>query len=205
MLQAVVDADTMIVHAAINQCTESAPSNVVIVGEDADLFVLLVAHMPISSDILLLKPGSSERAKKIYSSTQLQFALGTICRQILFAHVASGCDSTKVNKLLENDRSLCDTISIFNYQHTLPDEIASAGERFILLLYGAPKDTSTLNQLSILITKKQQNKASVITSIFNNFHQHQMLQDNIHSASSIKFSCRVEQSYRRRSGAGKSK
>lgn len=54
--QAEDDADTLIVNEAIS-LPRGTKKQVVIVGEDIDLLVLMIALTPASSDVLLLKPG----------------------------------------------------------------------------------------------------------------------------------------------------
>jgi hypothetical protein len=160
VLKAAADADTLIVNSAIAIANDTlSAGNVVVVGEDTDLLVLLIALAPPQRDILLLKPGTAKVNTKIYSSSNLQQELGDMCPHLLFAHGMSGCDTTsapyskgkkKVFGLLENDLKLRHTVAIFNDCQSSPEEIASAGETFLLSLYGTGKGVNSLNTLDEL-------------------------------------------------------
>lgn len=150
------DADGLIVNKAIALSNTQESASVVIVGEDTDLLVLLVSLAPRWKNILLLKPGSVRRSPKIYSSYNLQQALGDLTSSLLFTHAMSGCDTTsapygkgkkKAFALMDNDRELREEVAVFNYPDSSPDAIAVAGEKFLLALYGAAKGTGSLNEL----------------------------------------------------------
>lgn len=88
--QAQDDADTLIVTTAIEL---SLTAQVVIVGEDIDLLVLLTALAPQERNIYFMKSGTGKIERKIYSSHLLQSQKG-FQNMILFAHAFSGCDTT---------------------------------------------------------------------------------------------------------------
>lgn len=64
-----------------------------IVGEDIDLLVLLIALAPQERNIYFLKPGKGKAERKIYCSRTLQ-SHGGLRDRILFGHAFSGCDTT---------------------------------------------------------------------------------------------------------------
>jgi len=153
--QAKADADVLIVTTAIDLSKEHSDFRVVIVGEDTDLLVLIVALVPNTQDILLLKPFSGKQVARVYSSSALQVALGPLTDNILFAHAVSGCDTTsapfgkgkrRTIQLLENSQTLRDTVSVFNNRFAQPDDIAKAGEKFLLALYAAGSQVETLDK-----------------------------------------------------------
>ncbi|KAF2902120.1 hypothetical protein ILUMI_04069 [Ignelater luminosus] len=89
--------------------------SVIIVGEDVDVMVLMVALTPKDKNIYLLKPGKGKNNNVIYSSATEQKRYSSIKNHLLFLHAASGCDTTssfmnKGNKtffkLLKNNPSV---------------------------------------------------------------------------------------------------
>ena len=154
--QARADADVLIVSTAIDLTNVDEHPQVVIVGEDTDLVVLLVALVPDTCDILLLKPCSGKDVDRVYSSRNLQVALGPLREHIAFAHAISGCDTTsapfgrgkrKAIQLLEKNPKLREQMSVFNDRFAEPEAIAKAGEIFLLALYGADRNVETLDKL----------------------------------------------------------
>ena len=154
--QAKADADVLIVSTAIDLTNVDEHPQVVIVGEDTDLVVLLVALVPDMCDILLLKPCSGKDVDRVYSSRNLQVALGPLREHIAFAHAISGCDTTsapfgrgkrKAIQLLEKNSKLREQMSVFNDRFAEPEAIAKAGEIFLLALYGAGRNVETLDKL----------------------------------------------------------
>ena len=70
-------------------------------------------------------------------------------------HAASGCDTTsapfgfgklKCLKLLQRNAKICDTVEIFNCATASPTAIETAGEQFLLKLYGAEDDVVSLDE-----------------------------------------------------------
>jgi hypothetical protein len=152
--KAAADADTLIVTTGITAGT-GRNGNVVIVGDDTDLVVLLIALASPKREILLLKPGTSKVETKVYSSACLQRALPNVYRHMLFVHAMSGCDTTsapykkgkkKVLALLEEDQKLRSVVDVFNNCDASPDAISSAGEIFMLALYAAGKGVASLDE-----------------------------------------------------------
>ena len=83
----------------------------------------------------------------LYSIKQLQQALGTTRRHILFIHAVTGCDTTsalygqgkvKAFKLaLKKEPTLLSCMDAFASTASNHDDVATAGEQFLLKLYGA--------------------------------------------------------------------
>ena len=78
----------------------------------------------------------------------------------------SGCDTTSALfrrgktfafKVIDNDRDLS-YLEVFKLKTSTYQEIASAGEKFLLNMYNAPKSTETLDDLRFMFYKKQVNK-----------------------------------------------
>jgi hypothetical protein len=155
VLRAAADADTLIVTTAVAIGNERRNGNVVVIGDDTDLLVLIIALASPQRDILLLKPGTSKMETNVYSSSCLQRALPDVHSHMLFIHAMSGCDTTsapynkgkkKVLTLLEGDRKLRSVVDVFNNCNSSPDDISLAGETFLLALYGAGKGVTSLDE-----------------------------------------------------------
>lgn len=119
------DADVDIVQRA-----QQVPKSVV-VGEDIDLLVLMVALTPPEKEVLFLKPGKSTGAQKdvFYSSQELQGQLQYTPQIVLVAHAFTGCDSTSgiynkgklcVHKLLQHGE-LWDSCEVFLQRNISPE------------------------------------------------------------------------------------
>ena len=147
--QAIGDADTTIVKQAIQVAVSGTVS--VIVGQDTDLIVLMIALTTDAVDVYMLIPGCKDRIDRIYSSRKLLEALGEMKRHILFIHAVTGCDTTSApyrlgkvapfNKLKTNFE-LQKRVAIFSHYNASADEIAAAGEYFIVILYGGSEKDS---------------------------------------------------------------
>lgn len=149
--QTTEDADTLIVTTTIDI---SVTDEVVVIGEDIDLLVLLIALAPEERNIHFLKPEKGKIHRRIYYSRYLQSADG-LRDKILFAHAFSGCDTTsclyqkgnvKFFKLISDRTDLHDAVKIFNAPDATYDDVTKAGEQFFLSVYGAPKTETSLNR-----------------------------------------------------------
>ncbi|GBM71819.1 hypothetical protein AVEN_260552-1 [Araneus ventricosus] len=89
------DADVHFVKTA-TETYEKIKKQVVVIGQDVDLFVLLNALTPDHMDILMLKEGKDKIKDRLYSSKDLRNCNLVIeCKKsILFLHAISGCDTT---------------------------------------------------------------------------------------------------------------
>ncbi|GBL75114.1 hypothetical protein AVEN_194373-1 [Araneus ventricosus] len=91
------DANVHIVKTAI-ETYEKIKKQVVVIGQDVDLLVLLNALTPDYMDILMLKEGKDKIKYRFYSSKDLRNSNLVIEyareKSILFLHAMSGCDTT---------------------------------------------------------------------------------------------------------------
>ena len=145
--QAASDADTMIVSSALSE--PNVPKAVV--GTDTDLMTGLIARVPEDSQRYMLRPGSSNST--VFDIKRLQNALGELKANLLFLHSATGCDTTsalynqgkkKAFKLLKANAGLAKDVLVFNMPNATKEELVSAGEKFLLHLYGGA-DFSSLD------------------------------------------------------------
>ena len=87
------DADLLIVQKAV----ESASSmETVLVGDDTDLLVLLIHHVPLESkDIFFASERKKNSKGRVWNIKKVKAGLGPLlCKHILFSHTVLGCDTT---------------------------------------------------------------------------------------------------------------
>lgn len=87
--QAKEDADVLIISTALDMAHNH--DNVIIIGEDVDLLVILIG-LYNSPTVYFLKPGKGNITQKIYSP--MSAVDRTVAKNILFLHAMSGCDTT---------------------------------------------------------------------------------------------------------------
>ncbi|GBN64441.1 hypothetical protein AVEN_243947-1 [Araneus ventricosus] len=143
------DADCLIVNSAL-ALAPTHPS-VVVIGEDIDLFVILIGIFTFGH-VYFLKPGKLKIAEKIFSPhTALE---KTIADNILFIHAMSGCDTTsalfnygkmKFVHTLKNNHDLLKVIEIFKKPDITPEAVVDAGNRFLVAFSGYPISASDIN------------------------------------------------------------
>lgn len=138
------DADVLIIETALEQ---SNTNKTIVIGEDVDLLIILIARTPTDRMIYFLKPGKGQTETKMYSSQSLT-SYSKCQAHILFLHAITGCDTTsalyqrdktKVFKLFEKCQDLVDCAEVFKKIDSSPDIILTNGIRFLLAMYGAPK------------------------------------------------------------------
>ncbi|GBM36825.1 hypothetical protein AVEN_82819-1 [Araneus ventricosus] len=89
------DADVHIVKTTIE--TYEKIKKQVVIGQDVDILVLLIALTPVYIDILMLKEGKGKVKDRFCSSKDLQnsnLMIECTKKSILFVHAISGCDTT---------------------------------------------------------------------------------------------------------------
>ena len=80
--QAEADADRLIVSTAISLYESECES--VIVGEDTDILVVLIALANPLTDIKMMNPANKFHPHKVYSSKCIQMAMGDMKNNLLF-------------------------------------------------------------------------------------------------------------------------
>lgn len=150
--EAIADADTMIIQTAIEV---SQNRNVVVVGTDTDLLILLIQLSQPNNCLYLFKPGSGTHPNKVYNISHVQQSLPTdFCSNLFFLHAMTGCDTTsalyrqgkkKAFNLLQKNPELQKCVDVFNNPSSSEGAIISNVEVFLLALYGAPGTTKSLN------------------------------------------------------------
>ena len=167
------DADNLIVSKAI-ESAQTMPT--ALVGDDTDLLCLLIFHAEKETNPIYFAPTpkqNSKKAPRLWDIKHLQNKLGQqLCRNILFLHAFSGCDTTsriygfgkkQVLKLLQSSefQSIANTF----YMSSGKKEIFAAGEKAMCLLYQPSQSTAEgLNQLRC--TKFAQKAATSTTYVY---------------------------------------
>jgi len=145
VLQAEDDADTLIVHTAIPKSNSYA--QVVVIGEDKDLIILLLTLTTDDSQIIFKKPGKGSTETISYSIQNLLQQFKVELPYFLFVHAIGGCDTTsaifqqgkiKHLKTVQAHPELRDSLLIFNNESATHEEILRAGEEYLLKLFKAP-------------------------------------------------------------------
>ncbi|KAL4105063.1 hypothetical protein QTP88_020338 [Uroleucon formosanum] len=171
--QAQDDADVLIIETAIE---EAYTRKTVVVGEDVDLLVILIARTPSQKHIFFLKPGKGNVDTKIYSSTNSMDHYNFGREHILFLHAVTGCDTTstffnkgkvKVLKLLENRPDLQSAAAVFKNQNCSVQDIFEHGIKFILAMYGAQKQVVSIDNYRYITFAKltRNNKPVKLSSL----------------------------------------
>lgn len=176
-LSAIDDADTLIVQTAIKEAYNS--HTVVVVGQDVDLLILIIALCPLDKDVRFLRDVQGNIKERAYSSLDIQNSevLYNCKNNILFAHAFSGCDTTsaffgkgkaQTVKLINTRRDLDDALNIFNNPSSMKPDIVRAGEKITLALYKAPRTVTSLNQYRFISFNKfvgQSNQAVLLSKL----------------------------------------
>ena len=137
------DADLFIVQKAI----ESASSmDTVLIGDDTDLLVLLLHHMPPhSKDIFFASDREKNTKGRVWNIKEAKSKLGTfVCKHIPFLHAFLGCDTTSrlfgigkgsLLKKFEEDKSLQQAATVFDNTNATQVQIDKAGEAAFVVMY----------------------------------------------------------------------
>ena len=116
------DADLFIVQKAI----ESAESmDTVFIGDDTDLLVVLLHHMPPHSKNIFFASDCKKNTKgRVWNIKEVQAKLGTfVCKHIPFLHAFLGCDTTSrlfgiekgsILKKFKENKSLQQAATVFD-------------------------------------------------------------------------------------------
>ncbi|GBN76959.1 hypothetical protein AVEN_194151-1 [Araneus ventricosus] len=121
----------------------------------------------MKENLYFRKCGKGRTPDVLYSTTSFKYKFSRI---ILFIHAFSGCDTTSVLfghgktkfcSLLEKNRHLEEKIQVFFNSEATIDQVAKAGETFLIHLYGGNPRTSAcdLNHLHYRLFTQSATKA----------------------------------------------
>ena len=92
VIQSEGDADVEIVKAAVSMSSNKSTS---LIGEDADLLVLLLHHASTSDGNKLYFYSDKGSPATVYDIKAMKKLLGNdVCSSLLFLHAFTGCDTT---------------------------------------------------------------------------------------------------------------
>lgn len=164
ILHASADADLLIVEEAVKLCKTIST---VVVGEDTDLLILLLHHVPQehSKEAYFYSEGKKGASGKTWIIKEVQLKLGqSVCQRLLFAHAILGCDTTSrlhgigkgaaLTKLFSQDVGFVSASDVFYQPMSSQEEVATAGEQALAILYGGSK-TDQLDHLRYKIFQKR--------------------------------------------------
>ena len=144
------DADYDIAQATLDQ---SLHSTTVLDAIDTVLLVILVSAENVPDNLVMKLSTGRYRISAIKRSLK-----ENVVKYLSVAHAMSGCDSTsslfrkgKIHafKVLDNNNDLS-FLDVFKANNSRKEQIASAGEKFLLLMYNAPKTCQSLNNLRFM-------------------------------------------------------
>ncbi|KAJ8898485.1 hypothetical protein PR048_003845 [Dryococelus australis] len=146
--QAAADADSLVIQTAIEEAKNG--ENVVAVEEDTDRLVLMIDLVPPSLNVYFMIHGTKLPSRKEFGSRVLQTNFGDIKNYVLFARAVSGCDTSsalyRVGKVKSfkkiEDSNIHKLVDLINATGISQDEVAAAGEAFMVCLYGGNKHDS---------------------------------------------------------------
>ena len=158
------DADPLIVSTALN-LSQLDSSAVIVVGTDTDLLVMLLSLALPESNIYFL---CHRNPLHLYSIGEIQQAHMDIKHHIMAVHALTGCDTVsapfmhgkkKAMELLSATDNI-EYLSTFTNPDSTHTQVASAGELFMLRLYGADRSQS-LDNLRYIMYNRMIRKSSL--------------------------------------------
>ena len=164
------DANCLIVKKAMESAAEN---NVVLVGDDTDLLILLLHQQYEGKHDVFFAPEPKKNSKaRFWDVKDVKESLGSfICKHILFIHAMLGCDSTSrvfglgkgvLLKKIRSNLHLQQYANVFSSRQSTNEDVQKAGEQTMVILYGGKKD----DDLNFLRHKKFCEKvASNVASI----------------------------------------
>lgn len=137
------DADVLIVKTAVESARERTT---VLVGDDTDLLVLLCFYThPDGYDLFFKPEPKANSRRRVWNMKKVKEQLGfNVCRDILFLHAISGCDTTSrpygigkagALKKYVNSQHFREQAKVFDLPSSL-DDVVAAGEEALVSLYG---------------------------------------------------------------------
>lgn len=164
--QAEHDADVSIVNFGLEYACRNQP--VCIVGQDSDLVVLVTALYK-NGKVWFRRPSSKAISDHVHYIPDENKRLRSDV--LLFAHAVSGCDATsalfrigklKAYKILDKDKELRKSVSIFYKENASKKELVKVGEKFIMALYGGAVKNLKAENLDELRFKIYTQKITVV-------------------------------------------
>lgn len=155
------DADLLIVETALEESVKPENDNVIIIGQDVDLLVILHELGFQKNNVYFKKIGDTKNPDKIYSSHCFKYE--NLSGIVGFLHAFSGCDTTSsfyyhpknsIAKVINDNQDLIAQAQKFYYANSSHDTLASAGKQIISKIYSAESITEDMAELRFNLYKK---------------------------------------------------
>ncbi|KAJ8666634.1 hypothetical protein QAD02_008296 [Eretmocerus hayati] len=142
------DADVLLVQTALDLAKSDEMKNVIVVGEDVDLLVIMNQVATAQTNLYLLKPKSSSAATgkstvdRIYNSSC--FKNPELQSHVAFMHAFSGCDTTapmfkqgksKLSKIMSQFNELRELAEYSKNKAADRDVIVDSGCKIVACMY----------------------------------------------------------------------
>ena len=147
------DADTMIVQCALQYASEGSEVNVV--ADDTDVFVLLVYHWKQTMADFFFRTEAGKNLKIWRISDVVDQAGPIVTSHLLFLHAWCGCDTTSATfgqgkvslmKKLKQSNEVQMISQLMMDRNATVDEVSRVGVRLFVIAYGG-KQSDSLNTL----------------------------------------------------------
>jgi 5'-3' exonuclease len=174
-IQSEGDADLLICQTAVDKADDYT---VVVYGEDTDLLVLLCHYAKEDRHNIFFTSDKQMSMKnhRVWDISKTQSTLGIDgCRQLLFIHAITGCDTTSrlhgigkpaALKKIVNDIYLKSQGVVFLQENASKEDIIKAGEEALVNLYGgAPLEGLDILRWRKFTTKTMSVKRHVVVQV----------------------------------------
>ena len=152
------EADTrMLLHSL--HAARSRFASVVIVSEDTDVLVLLLAFKSFIPSSVFIKCGSQTRVKYIEVSRIVESVGATVCRSLLGFHAFSGCDTVSAfagrgkvvgYRIVTRNVEFQEMFQQLGMEWNLSDDLRHGLQKFTCAMYCSTPGTSDINENVIL-------------------------------------------------------
>ena len=149
------EADTrMLLHSL--HAARSRFASVVIVSEDTDVLVLLLAFKSFIPSSVFIKCGSQTRVKYIEVSRIVESVATTVCRSLLGFHAFSGCDTVSAfagrgkvvgYRIVTRNVEFQEMFQQLGMEWNLSDDLHHSLQKFTCTMYCSTPGTSDINEL----------------------------------------------------------
>ncbi|CAH3160564.1 unnamed protein product, partial [Porites evermanni] len=149
------EADTrMLLHSL--HAARSRFDSVVIVSEDTDVLVLLLAFKSFIPSSVFIKCGSQTRVKYIEVSRIVESVGATVCRSLLGFHAFSGCDTVSAfagrgkvvgYRIVTRNVEFQEMFQQLGMEWNLLDDLHHSLQKFTCTMYCSTPGTSDINEL----------------------------------------------------------
>ena len=149
------EADTRVLLHALH-AARSRFASVVIVSEDTDVLVLLLAFRSFIPSSIFIKCGSHTRVKYIEVSRVVESVGANVCRSLPGFHAFSGCDTVSAfagrgkvagYRIVTRNAEFQEMFHQLGMEWNLSDDLYRSLQKFTCTMYCSTPGTSNINEL----------------------------------------------------------